>query len=182
MKNETFKIPSLFLISIILFTNLSIAQNNTENLDIKETNNSTKFIYSQFAYICYPNNLINNNILGECLTFTIYGLNNFDENLDNNYIYDEELNIYWLKQGISLHLIFHNESYDLGIANISYNEYIDVRNKIVDYFYTNGTILNETYYYANDKLVAKKDNSGAKTFYHGDHLGSTSWLLIRVEE
>ncbi len=39
---------------------------------------------------------------------------------------------------------------------------------------TNGTILNETYYYANDKLVAKKDNSGAKTFYHGDHLGSTS--------
>lgn len=27
---------------------------------------------------------------------------------------------------------------------------------------TNGTILNETYYYANDKLVAKKDNSGNK--------------------
>ncbi|MEK6844053.1 MAG: RHS repeat-associated core domain-containing protein [Nanoarchaeota archaeon] len=40
--------------------------------------------------------------------------------------------------------------------------------------YTNGTILNETYYYANGKLVAKKDNSGTKTFYHSDHLGSTS--------
>ncbi|MEK6844047.1 MAG: hypothetical protein AABX83_01330 [Nanoarchaeota archaeon] len=39
---------------------------------------------------------------------------------------------------------------------------------------TNGTILNETYYYANGKLVAKKDNSGNKQFYHGDHLGSTS--------
>ncbi|MEK6844055.1 MAG: RHS repeat-associated core domain-containing protein [Nanoarchaeota archaeon] len=39
---------------------------------------------------------------------------------------------------------------------------------------TNGTIINETYYYANDKLVAKKDNSGTKTFYHSDHLGSTS--------
>ncbi len=37
-----------------------------------------------------------------------------------------------------------------------------------------GTILNETYYYANDKLIAKKDNSGAKTFYHDDHLGSTT--------
>ncbi len=40
--------------------------------------------------------------------------------------------------------------------------------------YTNGTILNETYYYANDKLIAKKDNNGAKTYYHGDHLGSTT--------
>ena len=39
---------------------------------------------------------------------------------------------------------------------------------------TNGTILNETYYHANGKLVAKKDNSGAKTYYHPDHLGSTT--------
>ena len=39
---------------------------------------------------------------------------------------------------------------------------------------TNNTIYNETYYYANGKLLAKKDNSGKKTFYHGDHLGSTT--------
>lgn len=70
--------------------------------------------------------------------------------------------------------MFYNESYDLGIANISYDEYIDVRNKIVDYFNTNGTILNETYYYADGKLVAKKDNSGNKQYYHPDHLGSTT--------
>ncbi|MEK6844050.1 MAG: colicin D domain-containing protein [Nanoarchaeota archaeon] len=195
---------TLALLLILLFTNLSLAQNNTEdNIDINKTNNQTNPIYSQSTYICYPNNQTNNTILGECFTFTIYGLNN-NKNLDN-YIYDEELNIYWLKQGISLHLIFHNESYDLGIRNISYDEYIDVRNKIVDYhngqriksieynyatgnnkttYYisdnfiqvrlTNNTIYNETYYYANDKLVAKKDNSGTKTFYHSDHLGSTT--------
>ncbi len=54
-----------------------------------------------------------------------------------------------------------------GIFNYTYyisDNFIQIR-------YTNGTILNETYYYANGKLVAKKDNSGAKTFYQGDHLG-----------
>lgn len=30
------------------------------------------------------------------------------------------------------------------------------------------------YYYANKELVAKKDNSGNKTYIHSDHLGSTS--------
>ncbi len=34
--------------------------------------------------------------------------------------------------------------------------------------------MNETYYYVNGKLIAKEDDLGAKTFYHGDHLGSTS--------
>src|SRR3989344_4725992 len=39
---------------------------------------------------------------------------------------------------------------------------------------TNGTILNETYIYLQDKLIAKYDTQGEKFFYHPDHLGSTS--------
>ena len=39
---------------------------------------------------------------------------------------------------------------------------------------TNGTILNETYYYADGTLVAMEDNSGNKFYYHPDHLGSTT--------
>ncbi len=45
---------------------------------------------------------------------------------------------------------------------------------------TNGTILNETYYYANDKLVTNKDNSNNNTCYHGDHLGK--YYLIYVSK
>lgn len=202
MKIEFSKILTLFLISLILSTNHSLASNNPYP---NETNNA---IYLQNILICSPFNLTNN-ILAECLTYSIYGLDDPNENLDNNdYIYDEELNIYWLKQGISLHLIFYNESYDLGIRNITYDEFIDFRDlleqyaydheenriKKIDYDYstgintstyyisdnfiqvrlTNGTILNETYYYANGKLVASKDNSGNKQYYHPDHLGSTT--------
>lgn len=39
---------------------------------------------------------------------------------------------------------------------------------------TNGTIINETYIYLQDKLIAKIDTTGRKFFYHPDHLGSTS--------
>src|SRR3989338_10677948 len=39
---------------------------------------------------------------------------------------------------------------------------------------TNGTIINETYIYLQDKLIAKYDTNGRKFFYHPDHLGSTS--------
>lgn len=39
---------------------------------------------------------------------------------------------------------------------------------------TNGTTYNEIYYYLNDKLVAMKDGSGNKVYYHSDHLGSTT--------
>ena len=46
-------------------------------------------------------------------------------------------------------------------------EFIQIR-------YTNGTILNETYYYLNDKLVAMKNPDGSKLYYHPDHLGSTT--------
>ncbi len=36
------------------------------------------------------------------------------------------------------------------------------------------SIETTVYYYANKELVAKKDNSGNKTYFHNDHLGSTS--------
>lgn len=39
---------------------------------------------------------------------------------------------------------------------------------------TNGTIINETYIYLQDKLIAKIDTNNRKFFYHPDHLGSTS--------
>ena len=39
---------------------------------------------------------------------------------------------------------------------------------------TNGTEINETYIYLQDKLIAKIDTNGRKFFYHPDHLGSTS--------
>ena len=192
MMNKLYKLLILTFIFLFLLTNISTALNNTEHNN--KTNNPTNPIYLQSAYICSPNNLTNNDILGECLTFTIYGLDNIDENLNNNdYIYDENLKINWLNQGISLHLIFHNESYDLGIANISYGEYIDVENKIISYLHnngnnrttyyigesfiqvriTNGTILNESYYYANNKLLAK-NISGEMLYNHPDHLGSTT--------
>jgi hypothetical protein len=32
------------------------------------------------------------------------------------------------------------------------------------------------YYYANGELVARKNNDGTKTYYHNDHLGSSSVL------
>ncbi|MBI5123088.1 hypothetical protein HZA75_04495 [Candidatus Roizmanbacteria bacterium] len=37
-----------------------------------------------------------------------------------------------------------------------------------------GATLNTSYYFANGELVAKKDNSGAITYVHNDHLGSSS--------
>ena len=39
---------------------------------------------------------------------------------------------------------------------------------------TNGTILNETYIYLQDKLIAKIDPNNRTFFYHPDHLGSTA--------
>ncbi len=47
------------------------------------------------------------------------------------------------------------------------DEFINVR-------ITNGTQYNETYYYANDKILAMKDGAGNKVYYHPDHLGSTT--------
>ncbi|MBI5123084.1 RHS repeat-associated core domain-containing protein, partial [Candidatus Roizmanbacteria bacterium] len=37
-----------------------------------------------------------------------------------------------------------------------------------------GAITNTSYYFANGELVGKKDNSGAITYVHNDHLGSSS--------
>ena len=37
-----------------------------------------------------------------------------------------------------------------------------------------GATTNTSYYFVNGQLIAKKDNSGNRTFFHNDHLGSTS--------
>jgi len=37
---------------------------------------------------------------------------------------------------------------------------------------TGGATENTTYYFVNDQLAAKKDNSGTKTYFQDDHLGS----------
>ena len=75
--------------------------------------------------------------------------------------------------------------YDNGGERIKKTEYnIDAsgNNKTTYYIdesfiqtrYTNGTIVNETYYYANGKMLVKKNNEGDKFYYHPDHLGSTT--------
>ena len=130
MKKRHIIILFIFLITI---TSLVTSSENSINDTLQNQNTSTDFLYSQYVYICYPYNLTNQSSLGDCLTYTIYGLDNLSEALDYSYIYEEELNIYWLDKGFSLHLIFHNESFDLGIANISYDEYVDIRDKVVDY-------------------------------------------------
>ncbi|MBI5123086.1 hypothetical protein HZA75_04485 [Candidatus Roizmanbacteria bacterium] len=43
-----------------------------------------------------------------------------------------------------------------------------------------GATLNTSYYFANGELVAKKDNSGAISYIHNDHLGSSSVLTNSV--
>jgi RHS repeat-associated protein len=40
--------------------------------------------------------------------------------------------------------------------------------------YTNGTAADTLYVYANNELLARKDASGTKHYYHPDHLGSTT--------
>ena len=75
--------------------------------------------------------------------------------------------------------------YDNGGERIKKTEYnIDAsgNNKTTYYIdesfiqtrYTNGTIVNETYYYANGRMLVKKNNEGDKFYYHPDHLGSTT--------
>jgi len=125
MKNH---ILILLLTFLLILTPLITAQ---ETKDILLQPN---IIYSQSTYICYPYNLTNQTSLGDCLTYTIYGIDNPNELIkDEQLIYDEEIDIYWITEGLSLHLIFHNETFDLGIANISYDEYIEKQNIISDY-------------------------------------------------
>lgn len=37
-----------------------------------------------------------------------------------------------------------------------------------------GATQNTSYYFANDQIIAKKDSTGNKTYFHNDHLGSSS--------
>lgn len=37
-----------------------------------------------------------------------------------------------------------------------------------------GSTTNTSYYFVNGQLIAKKDSSGAKTYFHNDHLGSAT--------
>lgn len=46
--------------------------------------------------------------------------------------------------------------------------------RIIENICANGTIINETYIYLQDKLIAKIDTNNKKFFYHPDHLGSTT--------
>ena len=91
MKKRHIIILFIFLITI---TSLVTSSENSINDTLQNQNTSTDFLYSQYVYICYPYNLTNQSSLGDCLTYTIYGLDNINETLDYSYIYDEELNIY----------------------------------------------------------------------------------------
>lgn len=41
---------------------------------------------------------------------------------------------------------------------------------------TDSSVLNTSYYYVNDELVARKNSDGSKVFYSNDHLNSTNIL------
>jgi len=43
--------------------------------------------------------------------------------------------------------------------------------------YSNGTVENTSFYYANNELVARQEGE-KKFFYHNDHLGSVVFYLI----
>jgi len=130
----------------------------------QELNLSPSIIYSQSAYICYPYNLTNQTSLTDCLTYTIYGLDNPSE-LAEDFIYEEDLDIYWFNQGISLYFIFKNETYDLGYTNISYDEFIEKRNKISDWLdsvnYSEIEVLTITYPY--DENIENLDSGEINT-------------------
>ena len=178
----------IIILFIILLTNLSIAENNMSEVD----ENAKKYIYYQTAYICCPYNLTAQNSLAECFTYSIYGTD------------DEENKIKWLKEGISYHIIFKNETYDLGNRTITLEEFDEVGERIkkTDYninsngdnrttYYvdesfiqiriTNGTIINESYYYVNGKLLVMEDNDNNMFYYHPDHLGSTSLVTNQTQ-
>ena len=93
-----FKKTLLAFFLIIILANISIASNNSSyhnetnntiilNNHFLNNTNKTNLIYLQSSYICYPYNLTNHSSLGECLTFTIYGLDKIAENLDNAFVY-----------------------------------------------------------------------------------------------
>jgi len=68
------------------------------------------------------------------------------------------------------------------IKKVEYNIDLQFNNRTTYYIdksfiqirITNGTVINETYYYDENILIARKDNDGKKFFYHPDHLGSTN--------
>ncbi|HZE86742.1 MAG TPA: PA14 domain-containing protein [Methylomirabilota bacterium] len=56
------------------------------------------------------------------------------------------------------------------LANTMYSWSDSYETKVIN----GGGTENTSYYFANDQLIAKKDNSGNRTYFHNDHLGSTS--------
>lgn len=136
MKTNILKIILTFFL-IILFSNLSLAQDNIEN-------NFEK----------------NNTILSETSNFpinlTIFELTGTITDRENN-----------TKGNFSYYLIGFEFYLEDNTTNfMPFSEVMIIINS--------SGVFNETYYYANDKLLAKKDNSGNKTYYHSDHLGSTT--------
>ena len=119
----TSKLLSIFIIISFLLVPLFLSQ----LLD-----NSSNFTNFQTSFICLSNNSILNNLtnsphaLAHCFTYTILGTQALADDLDN-YQYDEDSHLYWLEEGISHHFIFKNNSYDLGITNVTYDEFIQYK-------------------------------------------------------
>ncbi|MBR9704654.1 hypothetical protein GOV12_04530 [Candidatus Pacearchaeota archaeon] len=97
-----------------------------------------------------------------------YSYNNFNQliNITDNsnnelifqYLYDSE--------GTRIKKV---EYFDDGSNETAYyisGNFIQIRN--------NSGVFNETYYYDEKDLIARKDNNGNRFYYHPDHLGSTT--------
>ncbi|HZE86738.1 MAG TPA: hypothetical protein VE090_00890 [Methylomirabilota bacterium] len=57
-----------------------------------------------------------------------------------------------------------------SLANTVYSWNDSYKTKVIN----GGGTESTSYYFANAQLITKKDNSGNRTYFHNDHLGSTS--------
>ena len=155
MKTNLSKILLAFFL-IILLANISLAENNTEY------NNEANTIFNETL-----NSSINLTIFELTGTITDKENNtkgNFSHYLIGFEFIENDNRTYTPIAGL---MIITNSS---GIFNYTYY----ISDNFIQTRYTNGTILNETYIYTNGKLLASVDNNNQKTYYHPDHLGSTT--------
>jgi len=167
-------------------TNISYTLNYTGifhwNFLAIDTSNNQAFNHTNYTLtFSAPSNVSTNVTYDTNLTYDNNG--NLISGFDKNYTYNSFNELTQIANATTGELIAEYKYDHNGerIKSVEY-DYTTGNNKTTYYIsdnfiqtrYTNGTILNETYIYANGKLLAKQDNNNQKTYYHPDHLGSTT--------
>jgi len=170
-------------------TNISYTLNYTGifhwNFLATDSSNNQAFNHTNYTLtFSAPSNISTNVTYDTNLTYDNNG--NLISGFDKNYTYNSFNDLTAITNSTTGNIIeqyaYDNEGNRLKKTtyNIDDNGNNQTTYYISDNFiqtrYTNGTILNETYIYANGKLLAKKDNSNNKQYHHPDHLGSTTLL------